>query len=117
MDPARRLELQTSLEGELDRHASARALSPAGRVVWLVDQLENYVERWLGLRAAAAQAIAPRSDDLFAMIEIGAEVTSGEVRAVEATPIAGSWRAFLTVLAEVRAGSSMTEPQRLAEAL
>jgi hypothetical protein len=117
MDAARRLELQTSLQRELERHAAERGLGPTARVAWLLDQLENYVERWLGLRAADGSAIAPASDDLFGMIEIGADVTSGEVRAAEAAAVMGSWQTFLTILAELRAGSSMIEPWRLAEAL
>jgi hypothetical protein len=117
MNAVRRLELQASLQCELDRHAAKRDLNSTGRVAWLLDQLENYVERWLGLRAIAAQAVTPPSDDLFGMIEIGAGVTSRELQAVEAAPISESWRAFLTILAEVRTGRSRIEPRRLAESL
>jgi hypothetical protein len=117
MNAARRLELQASLQFELERHAVERGLSSTGRVVWLLDQVENYVERWLGLRSVPAQTIAPPSDDLFCMIEISAEMTSAELRAVESPPIAESWQAFLAVLAEVRDASNIIEPQRLAESL
>jgi hypothetical protein len=51
------------------------------------------------------------------MIEISAEMTSAELRAVESPPIAESWQAFLAVLAEVRDASNIIEPQRLAESL
>src|ERR1700677_1680427 len=47
--------------------SSARPL-----VVWLVDQVKNYVQRWAGLGPSP-------SDDLFHMIEIGVEAVSTEV--------------------------------------
>ena len=117
MSAARHLELQVSLQRELDRHAVERGLSSTGRVVWLLDQMENYVERWLGLRAASAQTIAPPIDDLFRMIEVGADVTSAELQVVESPAIAERWHEFLAVLAAVRAGRNTVEPQRLAESL
>ncbi len=117
MNAVRHLELQASLQRELDRQAVERGLSSAGRVGWLLDQIENYVERWLGLRAALAQTTSPPSDDLFRMIEIGAAVASAELQAVESPAIGQRWHEFLAVLACVRAGSNTIEPQRLAESL
>jgi hypothetical protein len=117
MNPARHHELEASLLRELDRQAVERGLCSTGRVAWLVDQIENYVERWLGLRAGAAQTIAPPSDDLFGMIEIGADAVSAELQALKSPAIAESWHKFLAVLAAVRAGSNAIKPQQLAESL
>ena len=117
MSTARHLELQASLQRELDLQTVERGLSSTGRVVWLLDQMENYLERWVGLRAASAQTIAPPTDDLFRMIEVGADVTAAELQVVESPAIAESWHEFLAVLAAVRAGRNTIEPQRLAESL
>lgn len=117
MSTARHLELRASLQRELDRQAAEGGLSSTGRVVWLLDQMENYVERWLGLCAASAQTIAPPVDELFRMIEVGADVTSAQLQFVESPSIAEKWRDFLAVLAAVRVGRNTIEPQRLAESL
>ena len=117
MNPARQLELKASLRRELSRQAHERNLSSTGRVVWLLDQVENYVERWLGLRAAPAQTVVPSSDDLFQMIEIGVEAVSAELHGLESRAIAESWHDLIAVLAAVRAGSDTIEPHQLAETL
>lgn len=111
MNVTRRRELQASLECELDRNTVDHDLDSAGRVVWLFDQLQNYLERWLGLRGGQGQNLA--DDDLFGMLEIGAEVTSRELRPRDSE----SWQLWLTALAEVRAGGTMVEPRHLAESL
>ena len=115
MDASRRLELQSSLQRGLNAHAMEHGLGSAGRVGWLLDQFENYVDRWLGIGAFRGHTLAPSSDDLFRMIEIGAEVISQELERVESAAVKRSWQAFLEVLAEVQAGS--LAPQRLTDSL
>ena len=117
MDAARRRELEASLRRELGRHAAEDGLDSAGRVVWLLEQLENYVERWIGLGSAAAEGLAPASNDLFGMIEIGTAVTSEALQALGLEATAASWRKFLIILAEMRTGNSMLDPRALAQSL
>lgn len=114
MNSTRRSELQASLRKELNRQSQERNLSRTGRLIWLLDQVENYVARWLGLEATKKTAGMP-SDDLFFMIEIGAEAVSTEC--LDPTSSAESWHDFLAALAAVRAGNQAIEKRQLAESL
>lgn len=114
MNAARHHELQASLGHELHRQTDERNLSSTGRVVWLLDQIENYVERWLALRTSAGRTMAPADDDLFGMIEIGAKMTSTELQAQGTSAFAERWLEFLAVLEAARAE---TDVQRLTESL
>jgi hypothetical protein len=117
MNAARQLELQASLRRELIRQAQEHNLTSTGRVVWLLDQVENYVARWLGLRAVSPQTADAPSDDLFHMIEIGAKAVSAELIGLEPPASAETWPEFLAVLAAARAGSDTIEPDQLAKEL
>jgi hypothetical protein len=69
MDPGRRRELETLLRGHLAEQPDA-GLS---RLLWLADQLENYVERWIGFGEAVPSPLRSSLEgDLFGMVEIGA---------------------------------------------
>lgn len=102
MKPARKRDLKDSLRRELHRQSAVHCLSPIARVRWLVEQLENYVERWRGLCKVDSQAKRLFDDDLFFMVEIGAEVVSEELRSVEAPAIANRWHCFVEALAAIR---------------
>src|SRR5262245_49915690 len=116
MSPGRRRDLQASLRREFSLQTQERGLSQMARVVWLVDQLENYVERWVGLCQTSSHAVSPHSDDLFLMVEVGAEAVSEEVRALGSPVVAESWRGFLAALAAARGGCDDTVAQRLSKA-
>jgi hypothetical protein len=111
MSTARLRDLQASLRRELSRQTQERGLGPPGRVVWLIDQLEHYVERWVGLRQTTSQPFAPLGDDLFLMVEVGAEAVSEELRAVESPAAAERWQGFLAELAVVRSGCDASAQQ------
>ena len=74
------------------------------RAKWLGEQLENYVERWLGFQTAFSRPRPPAGDDeLFCMIEVGAELLGEELtRAGVTTDNQASWCAFLRALDGVR---------------
>lgn len=110
MNAARRDELEASLRCELDREAQEQNLNSTGRILWLIDQIENYVERWLAMGGAAAPTAVP--DELFGMIEIGAAAVSAEPKGRESSAVADSWRAFLALLAAIRAGNA-PKPQEV----
>ena len=116
MNAARQHELKASLQRELNRQAQERNLSSTGRIVWLVDQVENYVERWLGMRVAIPSTTLPLDDELFGMIEIGAKAVSAELQSLEAPAVGHSWRAFLAALAAVRVDNAPA-PERLKKEL
>jgi hypothetical protein len=97
------------LQREFAHQAAEQNLDSTGRVAWLLDRLENYVQRWLGMRATAA-------DDLFLMIEAGAAAVSRELRSGDFRKIDERWQAFLVVLDATRQGK-VGEPGKLAEFL
>lgn len=116
MNAARRLELQASLRRELERQAMEQGLSAKGRIAWLVDQVENYLQRRLGMPGGLRPTIISPNDELFRMIEIGAEATSAELQAVVPGPFADAWQAFVEVVMEAGSGTRVIEPQSLAKA-
>ena len=115
MNAARQQELEASLQRELNVRTEERKLDSAGRVAWLVDQVENYVQRWLGM-SAVSPTRAPVDDELFRMIEIGAGVVSAELQGLQSFDIADSWRAFLAELASVRVQAA-AQPDELKKKL
>ncbi|MFO0968489.1 MAG: hypothetical protein U0793_34175 [Gemmataceae bacterium] len=118
MNAARQLELRASLRRELERQSQERLFSGTDRVAWLLAELDNYIERWLGLFALNyPEATGGPSDDLFCMIEIGSEIIGDELHRVESLANAEGWREFLAVLAAVRAGHGLVDPTQLASKL
>jgi hypothetical protein len=101
------MELEASLQHELDRQALEHHLDGAGRVVWLLEQLENYLQRWAGLGRSP-------SDDLCLMVEIGAEAVAAELHRLDPLVTGENWRDFLAV---VRAGNGPSEVEQLAKLL
>lgn len=116
MNSSRRVELQASLQHELNRQSRQHNLSRTGRVVWLLDQVENYVERWAG-RGTKPKTAGSVSDDLFHMIEIGVEAVSTELHRLGPPVIAESWNNFVEELSNVRAGNERIEAKQLANLL
>lgn len=114
MDAVRRLELQTSLQRELERQAVEQNLTATGRIVWLLDQVENYIDRWRGIGAHSTPV--PHGSDLYQMIEIGVGVTTIELQALNSSQANHEWQLLLNILEQIRAGGS-TEWQRLTKAL
>jgi hypothetical protein len=111
MNAERRLELQISLQRELERQTVEYGLDVTGRIAWLLDQVENYVARKLGM-PGGLRAISP-NDELFRMIEIGAEVTTAELQAIDPGPFADAWREFVQVVTEAGLESRKIDSQRL----
>jgi hypothetical protein len=109
MSETRHIELKMSLERECDRQTSEQKLDSTGRLAWLLDQLENYVARWRGMRASV-------TDDLFLMIESGAAAVTQELRRANVPKIEESWQAFLIVLDAARQGR-LANSEKLGDAL
>jgi hypothetical protein len=94
MDPGRRRELEALLRGHLAEQPDD------SRLVWLTDQLENYLERWIGFGEAMLDG------DLFAMVEIGAALTDEEIRRAARLPaVQGAWDEFSEILSGIRTGT------------
>jgi hypothetical protein len=107
VDTPRRRELEASL------HARLAEQPPPARLPWLADQLENYVERWVGFcEAFAAPPATQVAGDLFAMIEIGAAAMD---RTLGPAP-PPSWRAFTATVNSLRSTRAPFDPVRLRHA-
>ena len=113
--PDRVRALRASLHDMLEDETVRRGLDPRGRLVWLGEQLEHYVERWLGF--AALPGVSPSAvltGDLFAMVEAGVGAVAEELSVVVAAPEApAGWQRFRAELAAVRTAGDLVDPQRL----
>ncbi len=106
MDDGRCRELEALLRG----HLAEQRDDGLSRLLWLAEQLENYVERWIGFGEAM-------KGDLFAMVEIGARVTDEEIRrAPRPSDLQGAWGGFVEVLSGIRTGTH-SRPAALRESL
>ena len=103
-DPARRRELRVSLEERLER-ACPHAITPVtARIRWLGEQLENYVERWLGFAVLPGATIPSLLEgDLFAIVDISAGVLDNEIRLLpESAGMRKSWTRLGQILLALR---------------
>jgi hypothetical protein len=109
-----RRALTSQLEAVVPESADGRT-----RVKWLGEQLHNYVERWLAFQTWSSQPAPPTgNDDLFVMMEVGAELLGEEMgRAAVPTNIAMAWRAFLGALEHLRRASDSERQGCLRETL
>jgi hypothetical protein len=114
MNPIRLRDLEASLRKELSRQVETDRLEPNARVIWLVDQLENYLQRWIGIGASSSQSELPISDELFQMVEVAAEVVSAELKCLQLPAIARNWQELLAVLADARLTYDPAMRQQLA---
>jgi hypothetical protein len=114
MDAARSRELEESLWRELRRQTEDRCLTPKARLAWLVEQLENYVERWVGTSAASSQTTS-HDDDLLLMVQAASSVVTTELQSLQLSASSEAWQAFLTILANARLSSDLAVRQQLAE--
>lgn len=98
-----------SLEERLAAESIRYGWSAHERVVWLAALVDEYLERWAGVREysdwSAEELI---ESDLFAVLEIGASVLAREIgsAALSAETLA-AWLAFLAALGELRIKADM----------
>jgi hypothetical protein len=114
MDDGRRRELEALLRG----HLADQRDDGLTRLLWLAEQLENYVERWIGFGEVMPTPLpAQREGDLFGMVEIGARLTDEEIRRAPRPPaVEGAWADFSEVLSALRTGAR-ARPVELREPL
>ena len=119
MDDHRKAELRRSLERELESHVPVASSEPWIRAIWLAEQLENYVERWLAFCALPAIPMpALLNDDLFAMIECGAAAFGDAIRRLpDESELQVRWSRFAALLADVRANADRARANELRGAL
>ena len=75
MNPTRLKALRVSLERELLAQTASKGSTRAIQLKWVTEQLENYLERWLGFCAVPSIPMSSLvEDDLVGMIGIGLDV-------------------------------------------
>lgn len=119
MDSDRRRELRRSLENLLETETTARALDARGGVGWLDQQLDEYVNRWLGFCAMPSLSmLALVQSDLFAAVEIGASLMDEQLtNSSPSLDTQSAWSAFLSAMNQVRTLKNGSAPSRLKDAL
>jgi hypothetical protein len=115
MTPARHRELRASLEERLEKQFPRATASPADRVRWLSEQLENYVERWLGFAVLPGATLRSLlAGDLFGSVEVGSSALDQEIRALpEAARARGQWIPLRTALENIRRSTTLPAPESL----
>jgi len=92
-DSSSHAELGQFLQQELD----ALKADPEFRIRWLLEQIGNYVDRWVDKQSLSP---SPGPDDLFTMIEVAAEAMREEFHSRDGE-LNRDWMIFTTVLASV----------------
>lgn len=100
---------------ELERESAQNDSGAAGRVRWLSNQLEQYLERWLGFCAISDAPMSSLVDSVaFGAVEIAADVLTPELRNAEVpVTVDDAWQAFLTSLRRVRDEADRQQAQGL----
>ena len=113
---ARAKELSDSLRREIDSLV-AQGWSLERRRSWLLDQLDNYLDRWLGFAAIGVPLKSLLRDDLFIMLVVGVETYSSEVMAESPVEGYNAWTSFLRLIAQVRKRNDTVAFSKLRDAL
>jgi len=109
-------ELSESLRREIDSLVS-QGWSFERRRSWLLDQLDNYLDRWLGFAALGVPMKSLLRDDLFIMLVVGAEMYSSEVMTETFAEEPSTWTSFISLIAEVRERGDTVAFSKLRDAL
>ena len=103
MNSGRSQALLASLERELSTITSRAELNSLGRRRWLLNQLDNYLDRWMGFAAIGIEFKSLLRDDLFLMLLAGVHVYTQEMEGSQQTGAEReAWQKFLNRLQELR---------------
>jgi hypothetical protein len=114
----RRDELERALRRELEKAKPKQSFGPTERATWVVEQLENYVERWQAFCAIPSLPMpALLDDDLFVMIECGTQVLSDELEHSTLGPdLTAAWSEFRAALSTVCSSPDRTHAESVRSA-
>jgi hypothetical protein len=94
--------LRRSLRRQLAAVTREQQLDACGRRLWLLDQLDNYLDRWLAFAALSVPIESLLRDDLFLMLRHGSTLFTEEIDQLPVTdPERTAWQTFAQLLAEV----------------
>lgn len=119
MESQERGRLQESLATELARVAQSESLDPQEQALWLLAQIENYLERWLAFRGVSThgQGLPLQNDPLFVMIAVAAEMLASESDRAARSASSFASREFLNLLERGQAEPDAVVPSALRESL
>lgn len=117
MDTTTREKMRDSLERALESESRGKEWDARDRVLWLSEQLEEYVERWIGFCELPSLPMSSLLvSDLFGAVEIGAEVLGAYLREYAATKdVQAAYGDFGAALRRVRVATRNAEAQALKE--
>jgi hypothetical protein len=70
--------LRSLFRADLDAEARKNGWGLKERVLWIMDHLDEYIERWLGFAALLTDPKALIQSDLFTVVEIAVEALEEE---------------------------------------
>jgi hypothetical protein len=95
-------ELLVSLQRELSAATAKGHLDPLGRRRWLLDQLDNYLDRWIAFAAVGVSMKSLLRDDLFTMLRVGVQVYSSEIEIARGKNLeTDEWQKFVALMSQV----------------
>ena len=118
MASKRATELRASLVRELEAVSQREGYSQLARLIWLRNELENYLDRWLGFVALDETAISSLfQSDLFTMILVASDVYEQELGKGESKRSEAEWRQFRANFARAQSARSLDALVGLRESL
>lgn len=91
--------LRRSLRRQLAAVTREQHLDARGRRLWLLDQLDNYLDRWLAVAALGVPMESLLRDDLFLMLRHGSALFTEEIEQLSpAAPERIAWQVFARLL-------------------
>lgn len=110
--------LRRSLRRQLVAVTREQHLNARGRRLWLLDQLDNYLDRWLAFAALGVPMKSLLRDDLFLMLRHGSALFTEEIEQLPPTaPERGAWQTFAQLLSSIIKSSATSALPKLRETL
>ena len=103
MASKRASELRASLVRELEAVSQREGDCQLVRLIWLRNELENYLDRWLGFISLDETAVISLfQSDLFTMILVASDLYEQELDKTESKRSEAEWRQFRVNLEHVQ---------------
>ena len=110
--------LRRSLRRNLTAVTREQHLDAHERRLWLLDQLDNYLDRWLAFAALGVPMDSLLRDDLFLMLRHGSALFTEEIQQLPPTaPERIAWQTFAQLLASIQDSRGRTLLPELRNAL
>ena len=114
----RSVVLRRSLRRNLAAVTREQHLDARGRRLWLLDQLDNYLDRWLAFAALGVPLESLLRDDLFLMLCHGSALFTEEIKQLPTSAQERfAWQTFAQRLAAIPKSRSENALPELRQAL